>query len=396
MRNECARQMHQVAECVRHSIGDPLLNARRFNRRQRSRTADALRGLGRSLRFFGRRWLSRVSLSLGNWFDWRLSRLPRGFCRAVFTSGFFFESIVGVDGCVSSLDTDSVGVAFGFGASARGGVEPGEAGGGGAVAIGGPSGLIACAAADGAAVFGASARGGVESGKAGGGGAVAIGGPSGLIACAAADGAAVFGASARGGVESGEAGVGGAVAIGGPSGLIACAAADGAAVFGASARGGVESGEAGGGGAVAIGAPSGPILCEVTSVGAWFGRAGIDAGAAELGEPEGSSVCSLCGLTCALGRGDRGLRRRQVWSSVHEDKAHTDCGGRRQREPASYQFPASGTGPRRLLKIGPRSNRRLGVRLGGDFRFPCQSAIAEPLGLGNWTWLPSTRRAAER
>ena len=81
--------------------------------------------------------------------------------------------------------------------------------------------------------------------------------------------------------------------------MIACAAADGAAVFGASASGGVEPGKAGGGGAVAIGAPSGPILCEVTSVGAWFGRAGIDAGAAKLGEPEGSSVCSLCGLTCA-------------------------------------------------------------------------------------------------
>ena len=31
--NERARQMHQVAECVRHSIGDPLLNARRLNRR---------------------------------------------------------------------------------------------------------------------------------------------------------------------------------------------------------------------------------------------------------------------------------------------------------------------------------------------------------------------------
>jgi hypothetical protein len=81
--NERARQMHQVAECVRHSIGDPLLNARRLNRRQCSRTAGALRGLRRFLRFFGRRWLSRLSLSLGNWFDWGFRApkkpLPRRF-----------------------------------------------------------------------------------------------------------------------------------------------------------------------------------------------------------------------------------------------------------------------------------------------------------------------------
>jgi hypothetical protein len=32
--NERARQMHQIAECVRHSIGEPLLNRRRRNRRQ--------------------------------------------------------------------------------------------------------------------------------------------------------------------------------------------------------------------------------------------------------------------------------------------------------------------------------------------------------------------------
>jgi len=63
--------MHQVAECVRHSIGEPLLNTRRRrNRRQCSRIAGALRGLWRSLRFFRRRRLSRSSLSLGDWFDW--------------------------------------------------------------------------------------------------------------------------------------------------------------------------------------------------------------------------------------------------------------------------------------------------------------------------------------
>jgi hypothetical protein len=108
-----------------------------------------------------------------------------------------------------------------------------------------------------------------------------MGSPSGLIACGAADGAAVFGSSARGGAESGEAGLDGAFAIGSPSGLIACEAADGAAVFGASARGGVESGEAGADDPVAIGAPSGPILCEGTSVAAWFGGAGVNAGAAD-------------------------------------------------------------------------------------------------------------------
>ncbi len=205
--NECARQMHQVAECVRHSIGDPLLNDRRLNRRQCSRTAGVLRGLGRSLRFFRRRRLSRLSLSLSNWFCWGVSRLLRGFCSEGFTSGFFFESIFGVDGSADSFDTDAVGVAFGFGVSARG-AEAVEAGVGGAVAIGAPSGLTVCEAADAAAVFGASARGGAESVEAGVDGAVAIGAPSGLIACEAADGAAVFGASARGGAESGEAGAG--------------------------------------------------------------------------------------------------------------------------------------------------------------------------------------------
>jgi hypothetical protein len=68
--NERARQMHQIAECVRHAIGDPLLNARRLDRRRGRRTAGVLRGLGRFLRFFGRRGLSRLSFSLGNGFDW--------------------------------------------------------------------------------------------------------------------------------------------------------------------------------------------------------------------------------------------------------------------------------------------------------------------------------------
>ena len=57
------------------------------------------------------------------------------------------------DGCANSFDTCAVGVAFGFGLSARG-AESVEAGLGGAFAMGSPSGLIACGAADGAAVFG--------------------------------------------------------------------------------------------------------------------------------------------------------------------------------------------------------------------------------------------------
>ena len=172
--------------------------------------------------------------------------LPRSFCNAVFTSGFFFKSIFGFDGCVDSFDTWAIAVAFGFGVSARC-AEAVEAGVNGGVAIGAPSGLTICEATDGAAAFGASARGAAESGEAGVGGAFAIGSPSGRIACEAADGAAAFGASARGGAELGEAGVGGAFATGSPSGRIAGEAADGAAAFGASARGGAGIGRRGSG-----------------------------------------------------------------------------------------------------------------------------------------------------
>jgi hypothetical protein len=115
--------------------------------------------------------------------------LPRSLCRAVFTSGFFFESAL--DGSADS--SDAVVVAFGFGLSARG-ADWVVAGVDGADAMGVPSGLVACEAADGAAVFAASARGGVETGEAAVDGADAMGVPSGLVACEAADGAAVFGA----------------------------------------------------------------------------------------------------------------------------------------------------------------------------------------------------------
>jgi hypothetical protein len=64
----------------------------------------------------------------------------RGFGRDGFPDGFFFESAFGVDGSAVSFDADAVGVVFGFGLSGGGGAEVGVDG---AVAIGGPSGLIA-------------------------------------------------------------------------------------------------------------------------------------------------------------------------------------------------------------------------------------------------------------
>jgi hypothetical protein len=219
-----------------------------------------------------------------------------GFCIGGFTGGFFFESILGVDGSADSSDTDAVRVALGFGGSGTG-AEAVEAGLDGAGAIGRPAGLIACEAADGVAVFGASAKRGVEGAEAGPGGAVAVGAASGRIACEAIDGVSVFGASARGGDESREAGLGGAVAVRAASGRIAGEATDGASVFGASARGGAESGEAAPDGAVAIGAPSRPILCEATRVAGWFGGGGVNSGAAEREGAEGSRVVSFCGLT---------------------------------------------------------------------------------------------------
>ena len=77
---------------------------------------------------------------------------------------------------------------------------------------------IASGAADGAASWRLSQRR-RKSGEAGAGGAVATGAPSGLIACEAAAGAAVCGVSAK---ELGEAGADGAVASGAPSGPILC------------------------------------------------------------------------------------------------------------------------------------------------------------------------------
>jgi hypothetical protein len=57
--NEGARQMDQVAEGVRHSIGHPLLDTRLRRWGYRSRTDSVLRGMRRVLRFFRRRQLSR-------------------------------------------------------------------------------------------------------------------------------------------------------------------------------------------------------------------------------------------------------------------------------------------------------------------------------------------------
>jgi hypothetical protein len=106
---------------------------------------------------------------------------PRGFCSAVFTTGFFFESAFGFGGSADSFDPDAVGVALRFGVSA-GGAESVEAGEDGAVAIGGPPGLAICEATGAVTVFGASAGGGVDGGEAGAEVTVAIGAPSVLIA----------------------------------------------------------------------------------------------------------------------------------------------------------------------------------------------------------------------
>lgn len=123
--------------------------------------------------------------------------LPRGFCSDAFSSGFFFESIFGVDGCLDSFDTCAIGAAFGFGVSAKG-AESVEAGAGGAVAIGAPSGLTIWRAAG----FGVSASGGAEAVEAGVDGAVAIGSPSSLITCEGARMAGVLGGT---GVDAGAA-----------------------------------------------------------------------------------------------------------------------------------------------------------------------------------------------
>jgi hypothetical protein len=118
--------------------------------------------------------------------------LLAGFCSDILPGGFFFESIFGVDGRADSFGRDAIGVAFGFGVSTGGGAESVEAGVGGAVAIGAPSGLIICGAADGPAGFGVSAGGGAESVEAGVDGAVAIGAPSGPILCVGTSAAGWF------------------------------------------------------------------------------------------------------------------------------------------------------------------------------------------------------------
>jgi hypothetical protein len=80
--------------------------------------------------------------------------LPRGFCTDAFSSGFFFESIFGVDGRrAGSFDACAIGVAFGLGVSVRG-AESVEAGVDGVFAIGAASDFIICGPADGAASFG--------------------------------------------------------------------------------------------------------------------------------------------------------------------------------------------------------------------------------------------------
>ena len=64
---ERARQVHDVAEGARQSVGEPLLNRGRRRGCDGGRIADALCGRGRALRFVPRRRLRRTPLSLSNW-----------------------------------------------------------------------------------------------------------------------------------------------------------------------------------------------------------------------------------------------------------------------------------------------------------------------------------------
>ena len=89
--------------------------------------------------------------------------------------------------------------------------------------------------------------------------------------------------------------------------------------------------------------------CWLSCIGAW-------------GELEGSGVCSFCGLTGPSLAGDGGLGFGRFRRFAHKSKAHTNRGCDRQREPARYQFPASGIGPGRPLKLSPRSGRLVVVR----------------------------------
>jgi hypothetical protein len=116
---------------------------------------------------------------------------PRAFCSDAFSSSFLFESIFGADGCFVPFDAGVIGGAFGFGVSGSG--TESVAARVGAVAIVAPFVPTICRPAGGVAGFGVSA-GCAEPVEAGADGAAAIGCPSGLIACEAADGAAVFGA----------------------------------------------------------------------------------------------------------------------------------------------------------------------------------------------------------
>jgi hypothetical protein len=106
--------MHQVAECVRHPIGEPLLNARRRTGASAVGLPAPCAGWGDlSASFGGAGSVDRRSA-------WAIGfaaafALLAGFCCDIFSAGFFFESIFGVDGSADSFDTEAVCVAFGFG-----------------------------------------------------------------------------------------------------------------------------------------------------------------------------------------------------------------------------------------------------------------------------------------
>lgn len=64
---ERARQVHDVAESARHSVGESLRNRGRRRGRAGGRIADALRGRRRALRSARRRRLRRTPLSVSDW-----------------------------------------------------------------------------------------------------------------------------------------------------------------------------------------------------------------------------------------------------------------------------------------------------------------------------------------
>jgi hypothetical protein len=101
-------------------------------------------------------------------------------------------------------------------------------------------------------------------------------------------------------------------------------------------------------------------------------------------------------------RAFRGCDGELALRFAHESKAHTNRGHDRQREPGPDQFPASETGPDRLLKLSPLSGRLAGVRLNrtaasvANLRSPSLPAEGTRLGGRRRGGSRSVRRTARR